>query len=126
MTLVLQDQQPVPLKADAEGVIRVAQTRVSLDTVVTAFKNGATAEQIAHDYPSVDRADIYAVIAFYLHHRAGIEDYLAEQRDDAKRIREEMEARFDPHGIRDRLVARRATKEWQDASTAGQVRYLPL
>jgi hypothetical protein len=30
-----------------------------------------------------------------------------------------MEARFDPHGIRDRLLARRATRDQQDASTSG-------
>jgi hypothetical protein len=37
----------VPLHTDADGVVRVAGTRVTLDTVVGAFEAGATAEEIA-------------------------------------------------------------------------------
>ncbi len=48
--------------------MRVAGTRVTLETVVAAFCHGATAEQIAHDYP-LELADIYAVITFYLRQR---------------------------------------------------------
>ena len=92
---------------------------MSLDTVIAAFKNGATSEQITHDYPVVDLADIYAVITYYLRHRQDVERYLAEQRQEGAWIREAMEARFDPHGIRDRLLARRAKKDQPDASTAG-------
>ena len=35
---------PVPLRTDADGVVRVGRTRVTLDTVVAAFEEGATAE----------------------------------------------------------------------------------
>lgn len=38
---------------DADGVVRVAGTRVTLDTVVAAFEEGATAEEIAQQYPSL-------------------------------------------------------------------------
>jgi uncharacterized protein (DUF433 family) len=65
MTLVLESQ-PLPLQTDADGVVRVAGTRVTLDTIVAAFKKGATAEQIAHGYPVLTLVDIYAVITFYL------------------------------------------------------------
>jgi len=54
--------EPVPLLSDPRGVVRVGSTRVTLDTVVAAFATGATAEEIAHQYPSVELADIYAVI----------------------------------------------------------------
>jgi Protein of unknown function (DUF433) len=40
----------IPLETDSDGVIRVSQTRVTLDTIVTAFKEGATAEEIAQQY----------------------------------------------------------------------------
>ena len=47
---------PPPLLVDADGVVRVGQTRVTLDTVVTAFLEGATAEEIVEQYPSLQLA----------------------------------------------------------------------
>jgi len=43
MTLLIATE-PIPLEADAYGVVRVGKTRVTLDTVVAAFVEGATAE----------------------------------------------------------------------------------
>jgi hypothetical protein len=40
---------PVPLRADEQGVMRVGHTRVRLDTVITAWKQGASPEQIVED-----------------------------------------------------------------------------
>jgi uncharacterized protein (DUF433 family) len=37
----------LPLETDADGVVRVSRTRVTLDTLVQAFTEGATAEEIA-------------------------------------------------------------------------------
>jgi hypothetical protein len=39
--------EKVPLELDADGVIRVRKTRVTIDTVISAFLDGATAEEIA-------------------------------------------------------------------------------
>ncbi|HWE36611.1 MAG TPA: DUF433 domain-containing protein [Isosphaeraceae bacterium] len=99
---------PLPLDVDADGVIRVAGTRVTLDTVVAAFLEGATAEEIAQQYPSLDLGDVYAVIGHYLRRRDQVERYLLGRRQSAEAIRRENEARFDPRGVRDRLLARRA------------------
>lgn len=52
-----------PLKEDADGVLRVAGTRVSLDSIVNAFDTGATAEEIAYRYPALEIASVYEVIA---------------------------------------------------------------
>jgi len=49
----------VPLAADAQGVIRVGGTRVTLDTVVSAFYEGATPEEITQQYPSLELGDVY-------------------------------------------------------------------
>jgi len=117
MSLVLENQ-PLPLQVDADGVIRVADTRVTLETVIAAFAKGATAEQIAHDYPVVPLVDIYAVITFYLRQPEAVDAYLAEQRRTGQHLRRQMEARFDPHGIRDRLLARRTPKGQPDATTS--------
>ena len=74
--------------------------------MVSAFRAGATAEQVAQQYPSVQLADVYAVVTYYLRHRAEVEEYL-RQRETEATIRETNEARFDPAGIRERLLARR-------------------
>jgi uncharacterized protein (DUF433 family) len=98
---------PVPLEADQDGVMRVGSTRVTLDTVVAAFREGATAEEITQQYPSLGLADVYAVIGYYLRHRPEVDDYLQGQRGRANEVRATDEASFDPAGVRDRLLARR-------------------
>ncbi len=110
MNLILQTP-PLPLKADDDGVIRVGGSRVSLDTIILSFKNGSTAEQIAHDYPVVDLADVYGVINYYLRHEDEVEQYFVNQREQGEQIQHEMEKRFDPQGIRDRLLARREQRD---------------
>ena len=70
MTITIQ-AEPVPLKTSPDGVVLVGSTRVTLATLVAAFGDGATPEEIAHQYPSLELADIYAVIGFVLRHRAG-------------------------------------------------------
>ena len=105
MTLEIS-ARPVPLSLDSEGVARVGGTRVTLDTVVDAFKRGATAEEIAQQYPSMQLSDIYSVLGYYLHQREEIEAYLGGRSADSEAIRSEIESLFDPAGIRDRLVSR--------------------
>ena len=97
----------VPVHTDADGVIRVGGTRVSLDTLVAAFEAGATAEEMVQQYPSVALADVYSVIAYYLRHQAEIQAYLTKRQQQAAQVREQNERRFDPSGVRDRLMARR-------------------
>ncbi len=93
----------VPLTIGEDGVIRVGKTRVTLDTVVYAFQDGATAEEIASQYPSLDLSDVYLVIAYYLKHRAEVETYLQEREKIVEAVRQLNESRV---GIRERLVLR--------------------
>ena len=95
---------PLPLTADDDGVIRVGGTRVPLATVITAFHQGATPEEIVDGFDTLELADVYAVIAYYLRHTADADAYLAEQRRLADEVRREVEARFPQAG----LLARRA------------------
>lgn len=100
----------VPIERTAEGVFRVGGTRVTLDTVIIAFLQGATAEEIVLRYPTLKLADVYAVVGYYLQHQVEVDDYLQERQQRAERVRAENEARFPPDGIRARLLARRAAK----------------
>jgi len=106
MSLVVATD-PTPLLIDTDGVVRVAKTRITLDTVVTAFLEGATAEEIVEQYPSLKLADIYSVIGYYLRHQAEVDFYLKIRQQRAVEVRQENERRFHPIGIRDRLLARR-------------------
>ena len=110
MTLVITTE-PISRETDADGVVRVGGTRVTLDTIVAAFDDGATAEEIVHQYPSLHLADVYAVISYYLRQHSEVEAYLRQRRQQAAYIRRQNEARFDPHGVRDRLLARRTVPE---------------
>jgi uncharacterized protein (DUF433 family) len=105
------DTEPVPLQTDADGVVRVGGTRVTLDTVVTAFQQGAAAEEIAEQYPSVALSDICAAIAFYLRHRPEVEGDLAEGNRQNDSLRQKQEATYDRQEIRNRLLARRSSAE---------------
>lgn len=98
---------PIPLISDANGVVRIQGTRVTLDTVVTAFLEGATAEEILEQYPSLQLSDIYIVLGYYLRHKTEVDAYLLERQRRALEVRQEAEKRFNPVGIRDRLLARR-------------------
>ncbi len=100
--------EPVPLEEDIDGVIRVGGTRVTLDTVVDAFGQGATPEEVVSQYPTLRLADVYAVIGFYLRQRTDVEAYLSQRQRQAGEVRKQNEARFDLSGIRDRLLARRS------------------
>jgi uncharacterized protein (DUF433 family) len=109
MTLVIA-AEPVPLKTNADGVVLVGETRVTLDTVIAIFQNGVTAEEIVYRYPSLKLADVYATISFYLNHQQEVELYLGQRQQQAHEVRKINEARFDSQGLRDRLLARQVEK----------------
>jgi uncharacterized protein (DUF433 family) len=106
MSLVIATEA-MPLRVDADGVIRVSGTRVTLDTVVAAFREGATAEAIAEQYPSLSLAEVYTAVGYYLRHQAELDAYLQRRRQQAAQVRQANETRFSPIGVRDRLLARR-------------------
>lgn len=100
--------EPVPLRIDEHGVARVGQSRVTLDTVVAAFRLGETAEGIVESYPTLHLADVYRILGYYLLHRHTVDAYVAEREREASQLREEIEADLNPTGLRARLLARRA------------------
>ena len=77
-----------------------------LDIVVAAFLEGVTAEEIAEQYPSLQIADVYSVIAYYLRQKNEVDAYLKSRQERAAQVRQENEHRFNPIGIRERLMAR--------------------
>lgn len=98
----------VPLVLGDDGVIRVEGTRVPLDTIVFAFQDGATAEEIAQQFPSISLADTYRAIGYYLAHRSEMERYLQRRTAQAAATQALNESRWPGTDIRERLLARRS------------------
>ena len=94
----------VPIRTDENGIIRVGDTRVTLDTVIARFHQDDTPEQINQGFPTLKLADIYAVIAYYLNNRPEVDAYLSQQVEQAEELRREIEARQPKASeLRDRL-----------------------
>lgn len=104
----------VPFVVTEQGTIRIGNSRVSLDSVVHHFKLGATAEQIAHSFTSLNLADIYTAIAYYLNHREAIEEYLRRQEAEAEALRERLESEPQRQAamaeLRERILTRWSTQ----------------
>ncbi|WP_346292953.1 DUF433 domain-containing protein [Sphaerothrix gracilis] len=54
----------------------ITDTRISLDSIVYAFRQGLSPENIAQSYPLLDLEKVYGAITFYLANRADIDAYL--------------------------------------------------
>ena len=105
----------VPLYTDSHGKIRVRNTRVLLELVIYAFNQGETAEGIVDSYPTLALADVYAVIAYYLTHRAEVDVYVRQCDEEAERVQREVEANYSADTLA--LLARlRAFRDKQQRS----------
>jgi uncharacterized protein (DUF433 family) len=98
--------ETIPLKMNKDGVILVSKTRVTLDTIIAAFSEGASAEEISYQYPSVPLGDIYSVIGYYLRKKKQVDAYLKRREKLAQEVRRQNEEKSSASGIRERLLAR--------------------
>jgi uncharacterized protein (DUF433 family) len=111
MTPKLETVQTVPLTFAEDGAIRIANTHVSLESVIYHFNLGSTAEQIVHKFPALDLVDVYSVIAYYLANRQTVDGYICQQ--DAKAVAAKKKLEEDPEyqtwkaDLRERLLARK-------------------
>ena len=71
----------------SDGAYRIAGTRVSLDSVVYAFRRGASPESIQRSYPLLSLEQIYGAIAFYLAHEEEVDRYLSEGEREFEELR---------------------------------------
>jgi uncharacterized protein (DUF433 family) len=79
----------VPLSVREDGSIRVGDTGVSLYLIIEAWQNGASPEYIAKQiFETLNLADTFAAIAYYLRHKDELEQYFQMQDEKATRARE--------------------------------------
>lgn len=95
---------PAPLHTDEHGVIRVGDTRITLETVVIAFRNGYSAEEIVLKYPTLNLTDVYTVITYYLWNRPEIDAYLEQVKQESDARFEAYEQHYSTTSIRERLL----------------------
>ncbi|MDQ3010533.1 MAG: DUF433 domain-containing protein [Acidobacteriota bacterium] len=68
-------------------------TRVSLDSIVYAFRDGLSPETIARDcFPSLSLEEVYGATAYYLGHLSEIDAYLLEVKAKAEQLRQQLQA----------------------------------
>ncbi|MBY0503825.1 MAG: hypothetical protein K2X03_07940 [Bryobacteraceae bacterium] len=87
-----------------DGGYYLANSRVSLDSVVTAFQNGAAPESILRSFPTIGSlVKVYGAVTFYLEHQNEVDRYLHEQDALAEALRDQQSPL--PGELRDRLRA---------------------
>jgi uncharacterized protein (DUF433 family) len=109
---------PVPWREDKNGVIRVGETRVRLETVLWHYRNGESPATIVDAFPPLKLSDVHRVIAYYLEHPAEINEYLVESERREEEMRAFIESQPGYEENRQRLRAFRDQREGNDASSA--------
>jgi uncharacterized protein (DUF433 family) len=110
MTVTLH-ADPVPLRVDETGTIRVGTSRVTLDVLLADYLQGIPAEEIARQLDTLSLADIHAAIAYYRRHQDEVDEYLRRRRVAAEELRRKIEA-ADPDraNLKAKLLARLAQR----------------
>ena len=98
------DTIPKPVRKDSYGVLRVGNSRVSLDSIVYEFNRGEDATAIQRNFDTLSLAEVYGAISYYLHNKKEVDLYLVEQEKQYDKIRAEHEARYPPKITRQSLV----------------------
>jgi uncharacterized protein (DUF433 family) len=119
----LADELPLhadrpPLHVSEGGIVRVGNTRISLDLIVEQYENGMTPEEMVAAYDTLILADVHAAIAYYLRHQGEVRAYLKRREEEASALRAQIEAK-QPQVSREELLARRRARENSHAP-AGQ------
>jgi uncharacterized protein (DUF433 family) len=99
------DIQPKTYVENSEGGgVRVAGTRVSLDSVVYMYLEGRDAEEIAHELPVLTLEEVHGAIAFFLGNRPAVEEHLKRQEARWEELR--LKCETNNKELRDRLRTR--------------------
>jgi uncharacterized protein (DUF433 family) len=100
--------EKVPIRIKADGSAYVGNTRVRLETVISAFHRGDSPEQIVDSFDVLSLAEVYGVIAYYLNHLEIVDAYIQQQNHLAEQIHHKI-AKEHPQmfSLRARLTQRK-------------------
>jgi uncharacterized protein (DUF433 family) len=91
MTITLH-ADPVPLRVDDTGAVRVGQSRVTLDVLLQYWRLGMRPEEIARGLDTLTLADVHGALAYYFRHQTEMDDYLRRREEEAEQLRHQIEA----------------------------------
>ena len=63
-----------------EGAYSIADSRVSLDSIVYAWLSGLSPESIVENFETLSLEQVYGAITFYLAHKAEVDAHLQSQK----------------------------------------------
>jgi uncharacterized protein (DUF433 family) len=107
MSIIIH-QDPVPLRVDEEGTVRVGNTRITLDVLLADTRRGLTPEQIVQELDTLTLADVHGALAYYYRHRGELDEYLQRRAEEAIQRQREIEAAQPTFAqVKARLLARR-------------------
>lgn len=87
------------LDIQAPDVIRIKGHRIGIEHLVRYYQEGYSPEQIADTFPGLALEVVYAVLAYYLRHRAEIDAYIARLESEAETARREWAAHRSPASL---------------------------
>ena len=89
-----------------DGEIRFVGSRISLEDVARAFRDGYSAEMILGLFPTLSLLNIYKAIVFYLENQKAVDAVIAETDRWSAEMRAKHEPALDMAEMRRRLEAR--------------------
>jgi uncharacterized protein (DUF433 family) len=90
---------------ERDGSYYVAGTRISLDSIVHAFRRGESPETICQNFELLRLEEVYGAIAYYLANQADVDAYLIRQNEKWAEGRRSAEPL--PADLRERLTRAR-------------------
>jgi uncharacterized protein (DUF433 family) len=93
---------------DEHGAMRIANSRVMLDSIVAGFEQGHSPETLQQQYPALSLEEVYGAITYYLAHTDEVHTYLKRQDELWEAWRAKRSTRSSP--VVERLRALRASE----------------
>ena len=103
-----------------EDAIRIAGTRVGIETVLCDYREGASPEEIVLRYPTLSLEQVHATITYYLANQEKLESYLAlvrRRQEEAWQEQQRHPSEF-VRALRERLERRRIQGERKPLPTS--------
>jgi len=101
----------------------VTGKRISLDSIVYAFRNGLSPESIVQSFPLLTLEQVYGAIAFYLANRVEIDAYLLEEEAAFDTIPQPLQA--DDPALYRKLMSAKEQKE-KSKMRAFAIKQMPI
>lgn len=103
-----------------EHAIRIAGSRVGIETVLHDYQEGSSPEEMVLRYPTLSLEQVYATITYYLANREKVEVYLEQvrqQREEAFKEQQQKPNEF-VRALRERLQRYRTMQHEREPLSA--------